>query len=97
MSRFAPPSPEELAREGSTTEKSSQSNWRDVAAKHCTIEWVVDFGAETLRGAVTFDEVTVKTAGGAAESFERARRQETGRIDAAATTRNVRGGGSRWR
>ena len=102
MSRFAPPTAEQAAREASaraarqrssasarrlvqqgsrrrsdsdtfpiragerenagTTEKSSQSNWLDVAAKHATLEWVVDFGAETLRGAVQY-ETCVKTEG----------------------------------
>ena len=40
----------QLAREASTTEKSTQSNWAEARAKHCQIEWTVDFAAETLRG-----------------------------------------------
>ena len=52
---LAQPTPAQLAREASTDEKSTQSNWRDAQATHASIEWRVDFGSETLNGAVTYD------------------------------------------
>ena len=52
---FQQPTPAQLAREASTDEKSTQSNWRDAQATHASIEWRVDFDKEVLRGAVTYD------------------------------------------
>ena len=52
---FAQPTPAQLAREASTDEKSTQSNWRDAQATHAAIEWRVDFRSETLNGPVTYD------------------------------------------
>ena len=57
---FAQPTEAQLAREASTDEKSTQSNWRDAQATHASIEWRVDFDKEVLKGAVTYD-VTNKT------------------------------------
>ena len=50
---FQQPTPAQLAREASTDEKSTQSNWRDAQATHASIEWRVDFDKEVLKGAVT--------------------------------------------
>ena len=59
---FAAPTAAQLAREASTDEKSTQSNWRQVHATHASIEWQVDFGGEVLRGAVTYDVVNTANA-----------------------------------
>lgn len=50
----------EDARECSLVETSSQSNWTSAVAKHMSLEWRVDFAAETLSGAVTYEVATLK-------------------------------------
>ena len=50
----------EDARECSLVETSSQSNWTSAVAKHMSLEWRVDFAAETLSGAVTYEVTTLK-------------------------------------
>ena len=49
------PTAAQVAREASRVESSSQSNWTEAVAKHASLEWLVDFRRETLRGAVTYE------------------------------------------
>jgi len=75
VAAFAAATATEAARAASTTETSTLSNWTRARATHGSLEWIVDFDAERIRGAVTYevknleagvDEFVVDTHGGLA-------------------------------